>query len=185
MRPTTMYGLTKVFGESLGEYYYNKFGVDFRSLRYPGVVSSETLPGGGTTDYAVEIYYEALLREKYTCFLTRDTVLPMMYMPDLIKATIDLINAPNERLTRRVYNVGAMSFTPDELCESIRPHVPNFEMTYQPDFRQDIANTWPRRLDDTFARQDWDWSPDFDIQSMTDDMIMSLRKKIDAGELEL
>jgi threonine 3-dehydrogenase len=174
LRPTTMYGVTKVHLELLGEYYHSKFGVDFRSLRYPGVISSLAMPGGGTTDYAVEIYHEALAHGRYTSFLSEDTVLPMIYMPDLLKATTDLMCAPVECLTQRTYNVGALSFNPAELAESIAEHLPGFEIDYKPDFRQQIATTWPQVLDDHIARHDWGWAHEYDLDRMTADMLASL-----------
>lgn len=176
MRPTTMYGLTKVHTELLGEYYHRKFGVDFRSLRYPGVISSKSLPGGGTTDYAVEIYHEAISQGKYTCFLEPDTALPMIYMPDLLKASVDLMNADESRLTRRVYNLGSMSFTPDQLQKAIKKHIPEFVMDYDVDFRQQIANTWPKSIDDSCAAADWDWKPEYDVERMTEEMLVDLKK---------
>jgi nucleoside-diphosphate-sugar epimerase len=179
MRPTSAYGVTKVFIELWGEYYTKRFGVDFRSLRYPGIISSEALPGGGTTDYAVEIFYEALKNKKYTSFLDKGTYLPMMYMPDCIKCTIDLIEAPEEKLIHRSYNITAMSFAPEEIAAEIKKHIPEFEMSYEPDFRQAIAESWPASLDDSVARDEWGWTPDYDLAAMTKDMLEKLSKKLD------
>mmetsp|Transcript_14526 Transcript_14526/g.26056 ORF Transcript_14526/g.26056 Transcript_14526/m.26056 type:complete len:379 (-) Transcript_14526:765-1901(-) len=178
MRPTTIYGITKVYLELLGSYYHEKYGVDFRSLRYPGVISSETLPGGGTTDYAVEIYYKALQEGRYTSFLNKDSALPMMYMPDCLKATSMLLKADSEKLSERVYNITAMSFTPDELAESICREIPSFTIDYSPDFRQNIADTWPKSINDDLARKDWNWRPDYNLDAMTKDMLEKLAKKM-------
>ena len=177
MRPTTIYGVTKVYLELLGEYYVKKYGVDFRSVRYPGIISNLAMPGGGTTDYAVEIYHQAILQGKYTCFLKPDTKMPMMYMPDCIEAVVQLMEAPAQKLSQRVYNVTGFSFTPEEVAASIAKRMPNFETSYQPDYRQSIADTWPRSLDDSIARRDWGWNPKFDLERMTDDMLTTLKKK--------
>ncbi len=178
MRPTTMYGVTKVFIELLGEYYTQRFGVDFRSLRYPGIISSEAAPGGGTTDYAVEIFYEALKNKRYTSFLAKDAALPMMYMPDCLKATIDLIEADASKLKHRSFNVTAMSFTPEEIAAEIKKHIPDFEIEYKPDFRQQIAESWPRSIDDSVAREEWGWKPDYDLSAMVKDMLEKLSKRL-------
>lgn len=176
--PGTMYGVTKVCGELLGQYYFHKYGVDFRCVRLPGVISSETMPGGGTTDYSVEMYYAAVEGKHYTCFVREDTVLPMMYMPDTVNALIDLACAENSRLTHRVYNVSSMSFSAGELAESIRNVIPKFTCEYKPDYRQAIADSWPRSLDDSSARQDWGWKPMFPLPEMTEDMIEKLERKL-------
>ncbi len=178
MKPTSAYGVTKVFIELWGEYYTKRFGVDFRSLRYPGIISSEALPGGGTTDYAVEIFYEALKNKKYTSFLDKGTYLPMMYMPDCIKCTIDLIEADESKLKHRSFNITAMSFAPEEIAAEIKKHIPEFEMSYEPDFRQAIAETWPASLDDSVATEEWGWTPDYDLAAMTKDMLEKLSKKL-------
>ncbi|MCX7696828.1 MAG: L-threonine 3-dehydrogenase [Bacteroidales bacterium] len=179
LEPTTMYGITKVAGELLGDYYVRKFGLDVRGMRYPGIISYETLPGGGTTDYAVEIFYEAVKHKRYTCFLKPDTRLPMMYMPDCLKATIQLMEADFSKLKHHSnFNVTAMSFTPAELAEEIRKHIPEFEISYEPDFRQDIADSWPQTIDDSAARDEWGWNPDYDLASMTEDMLYHIRKKV-------
>jgi nucleoside-diphosphate-sugar epimerase len=182
LRPTTMYGITKVAGELLGDYYVNKYDLDVRGLRYPGIISNETLPGGGTTDYAVAIYYDAIKHGKYTCFLKEDTRLPMMYMPDCLKATIDLMHADRSKLVHHGdFNVGAMSFTPSELAESIKKVMPDFEITYKPDSRQDIADSWPKAVDDSAARKEWGWKPKYDLDAMTQDMLKVIGEKHKKG----
>jgi nucleoside-diphosphate-sugar epimerase len=175
--PSTMYGITKYTGELLSAYYYAKFGVDVRSLRYPGIISWKTPPGGGTTDYAVDTYHHAVNNEPYTCFLKKDTYLPMMYMPDAIKATFQLMNAPADTFsTRLAYNLTAMSFSPEQQEASIKKYMPDFQMGYDPDFRQAIADSWPNSIDDSLARADWGWKPDFDLDAMSQDMLDNLSK---------
>lgn len=179
LRPTTMYGLTKVAGELLCDYYFRRFGLDVRGLRYPGIISAETLPGGGTTDYAVEIFYEAIKHKKYKCFVREDTVLPMMYMPDCINATVDLMNADVKRLKHHSdFNLGALSFSAGELAAEIRKHIPELTVTYEPDFRQAIADSWPKTIDDSAARAEWGWNPTYDLAKMTEDMIERLSAKL-------
>ncbi len=182
LRPTTMYGVTKVAGELLCDYYFHRFGLDVRGLRYPGIISSETLPGGGTTDYAVEIFYEAIKHKRYTCFLREDTVLPMMYMPDCIKGTIDLMEADLSGLKHHSdFNMAAMSFSPAELVAEIKKHIPEFTCEYEPDFRQAIADSWPMTIDDSAAREEWGWEPDYDLAAMTADMLEKLGQRIGSG----
>ncbi|MDH7564218.1 MAG: NAD-dependent epimerase/dehydratase family protein [Candidatus Bathyarchaeota archaeon] len=182
--PQTMYGITKVAGELLCNYYFVRFGVDVRSLRYPGIISSEVLPGGGTTDYAVEIFYEAIKKRRYTCFVRKDTVLPMMYMPDCIKATIDLMEAEPSRVKRHdSYNVAGMSFSAGELAAEIKKYIPDFVCDYKPDFRQAIADSWPMSIDDSLARKEWGWKPDYDLADMVRDMIEKLLKRHGEGKL--
>ena len=184
LKPSTMYGVTKVCGELLCDYYVHRFGVDARGLRYPGIISAETLPGGGTTDYAVDIYYKAIEEKRYTCFVREDTRLPMMYMPDCIKGTIDLMEADFTRLKHHGdFNIGAMSFTVGELATSIKRHIPEFEVSYEPDERQAIADSWPASLDDSAARAEWGWEPSFDLDAMTADMLERLEKRHAVGKL--
>lgn len=184
LSPTTMYGISKVAGELLGNYYFQKFGVDVRGLRYPGIVSYKTPPGGGTTDYAVAIFYEAIRHKRYSCFVREDTVLPMMYMPDAIQAAIQLMQADISHLTRHAdYNITAMSFSAGELAREIQKHIPDFVCEYNPDFRQDIADSWPRSIDDSAARADWGWKPNYDLATMTVDMLRALRERYEAGIL--
>ncbi len=184
LRPRTMYGVTKVAGELLCDYYFQRFGVDVRGVRYPGIISSETAPGGGTTDYAVHIFYEAIKFKRYNCFLREDSVLPMMYMPDCIKATIDLMEADVSCLTRHSdYNLAAFSFSPTELVAEIHKHLPELACTYNPDFRQKIADSWPRSIDDSAARRDWGWRPDYDLAGMVKDMLDKLGQRHALGKL--
>lgn len=179
-RPTTMYGVTKVAGELLCDYYYRRFGVDARGVRYPGLISYVAPPGGGTTDYAVEIFYEAIRNERYTCFLGPDTCLDMMYMPDAVKAAIDLMNADSDRLEHRnAFNVTSVNFTPEQLAAEIRKHIPEFVIDYAVDpVRQDIADSWPNSLDDSAARAEWGWDPEYDLEAMTRDMLDNLTRKL-------
>lgn len=184
LKPRTMYGVTKVAGELVCDYYFHKYGLDVRGLRYPGIISAETPPGGGTTDYAVAIYYAAVKGEPYQCFVREDTVLPMMYMPDCLKATLDLMEADLAKLKHHSdFNVGSMSFSAGELAASIRKYVPDFKVTYEPDFRQAIADSWPRSLDDGAAREEWGWAPAYDLDAMTQDMLEKLKKKYEDGTL--
>jgi nucleoside-diphosphate-sugar epimerase len=182
-RPTTMYGVTKVAGELLCDYYHRRFAIDTRGLRYPGLISHVALPGGGTTDYAVEIFYEAIRNKRYTCFLRPDTCLDMMYMPDAIKAAIDLMSADPERLVHRnAFNITAANFTPAQLAEEIRRHIPEFTIDYEVDpIRQAIADSWPDSLDDSAAHEEWGWTPEYDLAAMTKDMLDNLRGKGRAG----
>ena len=182
LRPKTMYGITKVAGELLGDYYVHKYGMDVRGLRYPGIISHETLPGGGTTDYAVAIYYDAVKYGKYTSFVREDTMLPMMYMPDCLDATIQLFHADKEKLKHHSdFNLAAMSFDVKELADSIKKYIPEFEIEYKPDFRQAIADTWPRSIDDSAAREEWGWKPKYDLDAMTQDMLKHIREKYEKG----
>jgi len=178
MEPSTVYGISKVSGEFWCNYYHDKFGVDVRSLRYPGIISWKTKPGGGTTDYAVDIYFKALEDKKYECFLSENTTLPMMYMADAVNATIQLMQADAEDIKiKNGYNLAAMSFTPKEIAAEIKKHIPDFEITYNPDFRQQIADSWPQTIDDSQARKDWNWEHKFDLESMTTDILESLKKQ--------
>jgi nucleoside-diphosphate-sugar epimerase len=179
LRPTTMYGITKVTGELLGAYYGRRFGLDVRGIRYPGVISSEALPGGGTTDYAVAIFYEAIRHRRYTCFVREDTVLPMIYMPDCIRATLMLMDADASRLKHAAeYNLAALSFSAGELAAEIRKHIPDFVCEYQPDFRQQIADSWPRTIDDAAAREEWGWAPQYDLAALVEDMLAKLTPRL-------
>jgi nucleoside-diphosphate-sugar epimerase len=177
MDPNTVYGISKQAGERWCEYYFEKYGLDVRSLRYPGLIGYKALPGGGTTDYAVDIYHQALETANYECFLSENTYLPMMYMPDAIKATLDLVHAPAEQIkVRSSYNLSAMSFSPKEIAGSIQKHIPDFEISYKPDSRQQIADSWPQSIDDSAAQQDWGWKPAYDLDAMTTDMLLNLKK---------
>lgn len=176
MDPTTVYGISKLAGERWCAYYNKVYGVDVRSIRYPGLISYKAAPGGGTTDYAVEIYHAALKGEVFSCFLEKGTYLPMMYMPDAIKATLDLMDAPEEHIkVRSSYNVGALSFDPEGIYESIKKYIPEFEIEYRPDFRQDIANSWPDSIDDSAAKAQWGWEPEYDLDTMTSHILDNLK----------
>ena len=176
MDPNTVYGISKLAGERWCAYYRERYELDIRSLRYPGLIGYKSDPGGGTTDYAVEIYHEAIQKGHYTAFLKADSYLPMMYMPDAIRATLEVMEAPREALSiNDAYNLGGISFSPKEIAESIRQHLPDFHCRYEPDFRQAIADSWPQSIDDSLARTDWQWEPAYDLHAMTADMLMHLR----------
>jgi nucleoside-diphosphate-sugar epimerase len=178
LRPKTIYGITKVVGELLGNYYYEKFGVDIRGIRLPGVISNVSPPGGGTTDYAVEMFYAAIKNQEYNCFLKPDSTLPMIYMPDCLKAFRLIMEAPIEKLEHHTdFNINALSFSPSELAEEIKNHIPDFSVKYKPDYRQKIADSWPKTIDDNVARKEWGWCPDYDIKAMTEDMITKLKER--------
>ncbi len=178
LAPTTMYGVTKVAGELLCQYYNLKYGLDVRSLRYPGIISWKTPPGGGTTDYAVAIYYEAVKNGSYDCFVKDDTILPMMYMDDAVNATLELMEADSEKIKIRTsYNLTAVSFSAKELADNVAKYVPNFKCTFTPDSRQKIADSWPKTIDDTSARKDWGWKPKFDLDQISMEMIKNLKEK--------
>ncbi len=176
--PATVYGISKAAGENWAQYYFLRYGLDVRSIRYPGVIGYQSLPGGGTTDYAVDIYHRAVLGETFSCFLKEDTVLPMIFMEDAIRATLELMDAPKKDISLRTsYNIAGVSFSPAEVVEEIRKLYPDFEVHYKPDFRQDIAAKWPKAIDDSVAQEDWGWKPEFDLQMITEIMIDKLKKK--------
>ncbi|MEP7164615.1 MAG: NAD-dependent epimerase/dehydratase family protein, partial [Ferruginibacter sp.] len=177
IEPVTVYGISKYAGEFWCNYFNHRFGVDVRSMRYPGLISYKSAPGGGTTDYAVEIFHEALEEKKYECFLREDTYLPMMYMPDAIRATIELMEADASKISIRTsYNISGMSFSPKEIAAEIKKHIPDFSITYKPDYRQAIADSWPQSIDDAVARKDWNWKEEFTLEEMTKDMLENLSK---------
>ena len=176
LEPSTVYGITKLAGERWAEYFFNKYKVDIRSIRYPGLISYKAQPGGGTTDYAVQIYHDALASGHHTCFLDKGTTLPMMYMPDAIRATIELMEAPSDQLSiRSSYNVAGFSFAPEEIAASIQKSMPDFTISHEPDFRQQIAESWPQSIDDSVARADWGWKPEYDLDAMSVDMLTNLK----------
>lgn len=178
MEPSTVYGISKQAGERWCEYYFNKYGVDVRSIRYPGLISYKTLPGGGTTDYAVDIYHKALKHGKYVCFLSEETTLPMMYIDDAIRATLTIMEAPQESIkVRNSYNLAGISFNPKEIAESVKKHIPDFEISYAPDFRQEIADSWPQSINDSDAQKDWGWQNDTSLEEMTTIMLDNLREE--------
>ena len=177
IEPTTVYGISKYAGEFWCNYFHHRFGVDVRSLRYPGLISYKSPPGGGTTDYAIEIFYEALEEKKYECFLDENTYLPMMYMPDAIRATIELMEAPADKISVRTsYNISSMSFSPKEIATEMKKHLSDFKITYKPDYRQKIADSWPQSIDDSMARKDWGWQEEYDLSATTLDMFNNLEK---------
>jgi nucleoside-diphosphate-sugar epimerase len=176
MEPTTVYGISKQTGERWCEYYHQKYGVDVRSMRYPGLISWKTLPGGGTTDYAIDIFHKAVAGENYNCFLSEDTELPMMYMEDAVRATVEIMRAPSEEIIERSsYNLSGMSFTPQDIANEINKHVPNFSISYEPDFRQQIADSWPSSIDDAPARKDWNWKHEYGLDQMVTEMLSHLK----------
>jgi len=176
IEPITVYGISKYAGEFWCNYYNHRYGLDVRSLRYPGLISYKSEPGGGTTDYAVEIFYDAVSEKKYCCFLKKDTFLPMMYMPDAIRATIELMEADTKKITVRTsYNISGMSFSPEEISREIRKHIPDFSTSYVPDYRQPIAESWPQSIDDSVARNDWNWKPAYNLTTMTEEMLKNIK----------
>ncbi len=178
IEPVTVYGISKYAGEFWCNYYHHRFGVDVRSLRYPGLISYKSSPGGGTTDYAVDIFNEALETQKYTSFLSADTRLPMMYMPDAIRGTIELMEAPADKISVRTsYNLAAISFSPSEIAAEIKKHIPGFSVVYKPDYRQTIADSWPQSIDDSAARMDWGWKHEYDLPAITADMLLNLQQQ--------
>jgi nucleoside-diphosphate-sugar epimerase len=184
LKPKTIYGISKVTCELLCEYFVRRYGLDVRGCRYPGIISYETLPGGGTTDYAVEIFYEAVRHKEYTCFVKKDTMLPMMYMPDCLKATVNLMEADLSQLIHHAdFNLNGMSFTVEELAQEIKKHIPDFSIDYKPDYRQNIADSWPKNIDDSAAQQEWGWQPDYDLVSMTEDMLTVLQRRYQERKL--
>ncbi|KAL8558572.1 hypothetical protein ACOMHN_032505 [Nucella lapillus] len=180
-RPRTIYGVSKVHAELMGEYYHTRFGMDFRSLRYPGVISSDSVPGGGTTDYAQHIFHDALTTKQHVCYLRPDTRLPMMYLDDVLRSTVEFMEVPSEQLTMRTYNVTAMSFTPEEVAQEIRKYVPDLEVIYEPDERQAIADQWPQVFDDSNARKDWGWMPRYDLPTMCESLMKALVPKYNSS----
>ena len=179
IEPITVYGISKYAGEFWCNYYHQRYGVDVRSLRYPGLISYKSEPGGGTTDYAVEIFYAALEENKYTCFLREDTYLPMMYMPDAIRATIELMESEAKQITIRTsYNISGMSFSPKEISAEIQKHIPGFTITYKPDYRQQIAESWPQSIDDSVAAKDWRWKPGYKLSKMTNEMLANMKSNV-------
>jgi nucleoside-diphosphate-sugar epimerase len=182
MEPTTVYGITKVAGESWCEYYHSRYGTDIRSVRFPGVIGYKSAPGGGTTDYAVHIFHEALSQGHYTCFLSSDAELPMMYMPDAVKAVLMLMEAPSAQIkVRTSYNIAGCSFNPEQIAAAIKARLPHFTISYAPDYRNAIAHSWPSSIDDSMARADWGWRPDFDLEAIVDDMLLHLRQPVHGG----
>jgi len=178
--PSTVYGIAKLAGERWSKYYYRNYGLDIRSIRYPGLISNMAQPGGGTTDYAVDIFYKALTGEPFQCFLAEDTYLPMMYMPDAIRGTIELMDAPEANVSLHdAYNLTAISLCPGDLAHEIQKHIPSFQIEYKPDYRQKIADSWPHDIDDSVAKRDWNWEPEFGLAEMVDDMLISLKKKLE------
>lgn len=183
IEPTTVYGISKFAGEFWCNYFHHRYDIDVRSLRYPGLISYKSEPGGGTTDYAVEIFHDALEEDHFTCFLKEDTYLPMMYMPDAIRATIELMESPAEKISVRTsYNIHGMSFSPKEIAAEIKKHIPGFTVSYEPDYRQQIAESWPQSIDDSVARNDWGWKPKYDLGTMSADMIANVKNGISGGQ---
>ena len=185
LNPATVYGMSKAAGENWAQYYFNKYGLDVRSIRYPGIIGYQSMPGGGTTDYAVDIYHSAVKQEKYSCFLNPETKLPMIFMDDAIRSTIELMQAPKENIkTRTSYNLGSMSFSPNEITEEIQKLYPNFKVEYNADFRQEIADKWPKSINDDEARKDWNWKPKYDLKLMTLVMLEKLEEKYNTTTLK-